>query len=156
MSANRNRMWSGLTLPRLPTGSKARKGGRRDLTQQNGKLRRQVHKRLTHLDAIRVATWLRENKQVLNEQFPTRQRTSEMIEKALGIAVHDQTLERIGRSVGIKFQASRATRLGSVLIVAKAVAELYGRLGEPVPEPLGGLLVRANFSGTIDVGESDP
>jgi hypothetical protein len=126
------------------------------LPSKNGRLRRQTHKRLTHLDAIRVATWLRENMQLLNEHIPTRQRASEMIEKALGIAVNHETVERIGRSIGIKFQASRAARLGSVLIVANAVADLYGRLGEPLPDALAELLLKASHSEIVDAAEPNP
>lgn len=67
-----------------------------------------------------------------------------MIEKALGITVNNRTVEKIGGSTGIKFQVSRIPQLGSVLIVANAVADLYRRLGEPVPEAFAELLDRAS------------
>jgi hypothetical protein len=104
---------------------------------------------------IGVAEWLQQNSQLLNEQTATLQRTSQMIEQALGIAATDQTIEQIGRSVGVRFQVPPTTRRGGVLVVAQAVADLYGRLGEPVPEALGELLMRMS-SGIGDVSESNP
>lgn len=100
-----------------------------------------TRKRLSQIDAIKLADWLRE-KQSEIEHGMTGAQIARIVQHELGILATSTSVIRIGGSLGITFKDSTPTysETSGLHIVAQSVATLYESLGEVVPEALADLI----------------
>lgn len=97
--------------------------------------------RLSQVDAIKLADWLRENQSEI-ENGMTGPQVASSARRELGIRVTGATVVRIGGSLGITFKNSKRAsgQTSRLQIVARSVARLYEALDEEVPEELADLI----------------
>lgn len=102
---------------------------------------------LTMAKFYKLGTWLNTNKDKINQQIMEKKEIARMATKELGFFVSDGNIagcnEQLEIGIVFKRQASIAANVGKnrllkrVEVLRQALAELYNKCGESVPQDIG-------------------
>jgi hypothetical protein len=93
--------------------------------------------------ALKVSDALRAKREAIESNKMTLPQITKLVSDDLGHHVPESTVRTVGKAIGIVFTRVKAPTQptsGKWLVVAKAVAELYDRLGEKRPNDLEHLI----------------
>jgi hypothetical protein len=92
--------------------------------------------------ALKVSDALRAKRDAIESKGMTLPQVTKMVSAGLGREVPESTVRIVSKAVGVTFPRGRPIQptSGKWVIVAKAVVNLYERLGEKLPDDLAELM----------------
>lgn len=143
----------------------------------NGKQRSKAAPRRLSLEKyFQACEWVKKNANDLRERRPTLAKLAEEMTRELGFPVSDKSAQVVTRHAGVSWQPKitrkprqpKPAKTGAVLVIARAVENLYRQLAAPVPADLQALIEHLSESApdaaglpaakgqTVAVGELAP